>query len=119
MSKLFKSFSEVSNVDLEFSDVIKQIAKELNDCFAEYKTYYGYYTNELREYINELSSDLFEDDNEDLHLVWFAKKSSVISLMNFLENYDMIVVKNGKPSVSQSNHSDVASHINKLFALCK
>ena len=119
MSKLFKSFSEVLDVDIKFSKLITSVNDALKDCFADYDTYCGYSTNELREFTADLPSDLFEDDNEDLHFIWFAKKESVVSLMKFLENYDMIVITAGRPNLKRSNHPDVANLLREMLLLCK
>lgn len=120
ITAMFKSYSSVSENDSKFSGLIEDIIKALDDSFVYYDTYEGFRTNELKEFMHYLPSDLYEDDKEELYIIWPAKIESVKSICSFLENWDMIALsKAGKPVISRSNHPNVARYILEMFNLCK
>lgn len=101
----FKNFADVTAADLEFTKTVKAIRETLADCFYTWEEYLGQYGN------------LYEDANEDLHIVYPADKRMAINLAKWLANYDMVYVKANKCIVSRSNQQAAAQLLNKLIEL--
>lgn len=122
MAALFPLYSTVSDTDKKFTAMLDELKEALKDNFAWFDTYYGYKTTELHEFISELPGDLFEDDNDEdeLHCIHFAKKSSVTYLMAWLANWDMVYMdRDAHCSESRSNHQDVAKLLNKMYKIAE
>lgn len=113
---LFKNFADVTAADLEFTNIVSAIRETLKDSFYTWQEYPGIESSELTEYLGQYG-DLYEDANEDLHVVYPVNSKMAKSLANWLANYDMVYVEAGKCVVSRSNHPAAAELINKLIKL--
>lgn len=91
----FKNFADVTAADLEFTNTVKAIREALADCFYTWEESPGIEASELSEYLGQYG-DLYEDANEDLHIVY---------------------VKANKCIVSRSNQQAAAQLLNKLIEL--
>ena len=112
----FKNFADVTAADLEFTNIVSDIRETLRDYFYTWQEYPGIESSELTEYLCQYG-DLFEDANEDLHVVYPVDSKMAKSLANWLANYDIVYVEAGKCVVSRSNHPAAAELINKLIKL--
>ena len=112
----FKNFADVTAADLEFTKTVKAIRETCADCFYTWEEYPGIKSSELSEYLGQYG-DLYEDANEDLHIVYTADKRMAINLAKWLANYDMVYVKANKCIVSRSNQQAAAQLLNKLIEL--
>lgn len=113
---LFKNFADVTAADLEFTNIISDIRETLKDYFYTWHEYPGIESSELTEYLCQYG-DLYEDSNEDLHVVYQVDRKMAKSLANWLANYDIVYFEDGKCVVSRSNHPAAAKLINKLIML--
>ena len=113
---LFKNFADVTSADLEFTNIVSTIRENLKDCFYTWQEYPGIESSELTEYLGQYG-DLYEDANEDLHLVYPVDRKMAKSLAKWLANYDMVCVESGKCVISRSNRPEAAKLINKLIKL--
>lgn len=113
---LFKNFADVTAADLEFTNTVKAISDELKDSFYTWEEYPGIQSSELSEYLGQYG-DLYEDANEDLHVVYPVDKRMATNLAKWLANYDMVYVEAGKCVVKRSNHTKAAQLLNKLIKL--
>ena len=108
--------ADVTAADLEFTKTVKAIRETLADCFYTWEEYPGIKSSELSEYLGQYGN-LYEDTNEDLHIVYPADKRMAINLAKWLANYDMVYVKANKCIVSRSNQQAAAQLLNKLIEL--
>ena len=114
--ELFKNYADVSAADLEFTNIVSDIRETLKDCFYTWQEYHGIESSELTEYLCQYG-DLYEDANEDLHVVYPVDSKMAKSLAKWLANYDIVYVEAGKCVVSRSNNPAAAKLINKLIML--
>ena len=87
----------------EYYKTIKQIKEIGKNEFPAWNTEYGFKTNDLDCLIAEYDSGFNG-----------REKPLVNTLLSFLGNYDMILVKNGIVNVGQSNNPEMAKLIIKL-----
>ena len=122
----FDNITEITDRDRKFTELCRELQKELDDNFVSYDTYYGYKTNELHDFMDGfMKCDLYEDttmsdEDDNLFFFWVVSKPSVNNLMRWLANWDMIVIgEDGLCDVKNSNHPKAAEIINTMYDLCK
>lgn len=118
----FANITEITAKDRKFTELCRELQNELKDNFAYYDTYWGYKTNELKEFMDGfMKCDLFEDttmsdEDDNLFFFWQVSRPSVRSLMRWLANWDMVVLKDDSLcDIKRSNHPKAAEILNAMY----
>lgn len=115
---LFKNFADVTAADKRFTEIVEKIKETVKDYFYTYTGDLGIVSSPLSDYLCGYG-DLYEDANEDLHIIYPVSKSMAKNFTAWLENYDIVCVDNNRCSASQSNDTAAAELLNQLLDMAK